>query len=140
VGGAIKSGSFLGTGWAFPPQFSSAGQVSMVSDETDIGESLRILLWTRPGERVMHPLYGCGIRTVLFENITETLRTEVRAMVTSAIERCEPRVSVELVSVYPDGQDHDILKVEVAYRIKATNAMANMVFPFYLGNASADHA
>jgi phage baseplate assembly protein W len=128
----ISYNSFLGTGWAFPPQFGRSGQVAMVSDAHDIHESLFILLSTRPGERVMHPLYGCALRSIVFENVSESLKTEVRAMITRAIERCEPRVTVELVSVYMDPARDGVLVIEVMYRIRATNTVHNLVYPFYL--------
>ena len=126
--------SFLGTGWAFPPRFGRTGQVAMVSDEHDIHESLFILLSTRPGERVMHPLYGCGLRSIVFENVRESMKTEARAMITRAIERCEPRVSIELVSVYMDPARDGVLVIEVMYRVRATNSVHNLVYPFYLAN------
>ena len=44
--------------------------VVMVSDTVDIAESLRILLSTYPGERVMLPTYGCGLRRMVFEDVT----------------------------------------------------------------------
>ena len=54
--------SFLGTGWKFPPEFNNqTGTVEMVSDYTDIKESLDILLSTSLGERVMQPDYGCNL-------------------------------------------------------------------------------
>ena len=44
--------SFLGTGWAFPPEFDHLSKaVRMVTEEEDLRESLTILLGTSPGER-----------------------------------------------------------------------------------------
>lgn len=131
-----NNGGFLGTGWAFPPQFSHAG-TGMVSDERDIHQSLQILLSTRPGERVMNPLYGCGIQSIAFENISESTNTEIQVMVADAIHRCEPRVSVELVAVYPDQGDAARLNIEVIYLVSATNSAHNLVFPFYIADGIA---
>ena len=67
--------SFLGIGWSFPPEFhkhADALSVQTVAAEADIEESLRILLSTRPGERVMQPGYGCGLHSRVFDNITAT--------------------------------------------------------------------
>ncbi len=53
--------AFLGIGWGFPPEFQKhayAFGVKMVAEEEDISESLRILLSTRPEERVMQPPDG----------------------------------------------------------------------------------
>lgn len=68
-----KERSFLGTGWSFPPEFNRhSGNVKMVSEEQDIEESLRILLSTRLGERVMIPRFGCDLTDLLFESINLT--------------------------------------------------------------------
>lgn len=62
---------FLGTGWAFPPQFSSNKQsVNLCKDEVDIKQSLTILLSTMPGERMMHPTYGCHLHRMVFAELT----------------------------------------------------------------------
>jgi phage baseplate assembly protein W len=127
-----KAPSFLGTGWAFPPQFSRDGRTLMVDDEQDIRESLTILLSTRPGERVMHPLYGCNLHALVFEHVSESVVTEIRQAVHGAIERCEPRVAVELVAVLPGPDEHGVLPLEIVYRIRATNVVANLVYPFYV--------
>jgi uncharacterized protein len=131
--------SFLGTGWAFPPGFSRGGQVDMVSDERDIHESLLILMATRPGERVMHPRYGCGIQAMVFENVSESVRTEIQAMVLRAIDACEPRVTVELISVHPDPDDDTVLMIEILYRVRATNTVHNLVYPFHVGAGTGSH-
>ena len=48
-------------------------EVATVADEEDIQESLRILLSTRPGERVMQDLFGCDLESVLFEEVDQGL-------------------------------------------------------------------
>jgi phage baseplate assembly protein W len=127
-----KLPSFLGSGWAFPPQFHRDGRMLMVEDDRDIRESLAILLSTRPGERVMRPLYGCNLHALVFEQVSENVATEIRQTVRSAIERCEPRVSVELVAVLPGPDEHGVLPIEIVYRVRATNVSHNLVYPFYV--------
>ena len=134
-----KPGSFLGTGWSFPPQFSRAGQTVMVSDERDIRDSLLILLSTRPGERVMHPLFGCGLHSLVFETVGESERTALRALVARAIASFEPRVAVDLIAVLADSDDAALLHVEIGYRVLATNSAQNLVFPLYLENGTVRH-
>lgn len=134
---ADAGASFLGTGWAFPPRFGRDGTVGMASDAQDIRESLQVILSTTPGERVMHPTFGCGLRAVLFEQVDETLKTRIRDIVVRAVTQCEHRVQVELVAVHVDALDAALLKIELGYRIRATNTPANLVFPFYLGNEQA---
>lgn len=126
--------SFLGTGWAFPPQFLHDGQVSLVSKEQDIRESIHIILSTTPGERVMHPTFGCGLHALVFEGVDESLKTRIQDVIVRAIALFEHRVELDLVAVHTDAVDEALLKIELGYRIRATNTAENMVFPFYLGS------
>ena len=62
--------SFLGTGWSFPPEFSSENKsVKTVSGIEDINQSLHILLNTKLGERVMLPNYGSSLSDFVFEGL-----------------------------------------------------------------------
>jgi uncharacterized protein len=124
--------SFLGTGWAFPPEFDLIGKsVRMVSEEDDIRESLTILLWTNPGERVMLPAFGCGLRARVFDSITESMITEVRDLVERAILFFEPRITLNSVDVLVRDALGGIIDIDISYTIRSTNTRSNMVYPFY---------
>ena len=129
--------SFLGSGWAFPPRFGRDGVLGMVGNEQDIRESLQIILSTTPGERVMHPTFGCGLSALVFESVDESLKTRIKDLVVRAVTLFEHRVQVELVAVHVDADDHALLRIELGYRIRATNMAANLVFPFYLAGGQA---
>jgi phage baseplate assembly protein W len=125
--------NFLGTGWAFPPAFDGRTlQAVMVSDEQDVRESLRILLSTVPGERVMHPTYGCGLRRMVFEQVTESLLTEIRSLVEKAVLFFEQRITLERIDFDTDALFDGVLKLCLFYTLRSTNAQGNMVFPLYL--------
>lgn len=127
---------FLGRGWAFPPTFSrGGGAVAMVEGEADIAESLRILLRTRVGERVMRPRYGCTLDRLLFEPLSTSLRAYVEDLVRTAVLYFEPRVvldGVGLTAVPEEGR----LDIEVRYTVARTNSRMNLVFPFYLSEGT----
>src|SRR5882724_4219467 len=92
--------SFLGTGWAFPPEFDKESRtVKMVRDEEDIKQSLHILLSTSLGERVMQPLYGCNLREYQFEAINNTFLGFLTDLVKSALLFFEPRIDVEKIDI-----------------------------------------
>ena len=124
--------SFLGRGWYFPPRFDQQGrQTAMVSGEDDIKQSLKILLSTSPGERIMQPLYGCGINQLVFENITESTITEIKDLVERAILFFEPRVDLKNIDVGVDDIYEGKLALSIEYSVRATNSRNNMVYPFY---------
>lgn len=123
--------AFLGTGWSFPPTFDRHGaSVRMVSAETDIRESLWILLSTNLGERIMLATYGCDLWSQVFVGLTTTKANEIANMVTNAIVEWEPRVAVESVSVMETAIDGWI-DISIDYWIRQTNTRSNLVYPFY---------
>ncbi len=126
---------FLGTGWSFPPTFSKAEQgVKMVSAEEDIQQSLEILLSTRPGERIMHPEYGCNLDIMLFEPLTTTLITYVSDMIRTSILYFEPRLDLLKVDINSQQATEGLILIEIDYIIRSTNSRFNYVYPFYLSD------
>ncbi|WP_339705330.1 GPW/gp25 family protein [uncultured Kriegella sp.] len=124
--------SFLGTGWSFPPEFDKESKtVVMTSDEVDIKKSLEILLSTRLGERIMVPKYGCNLDDMLFEPLNLTLKTYVVELIRTAILYFEPRIDVIKIDISESDDLEGKFLILVEYLIRATNARANLVFPFY---------
>jgi phage baseplate assembly protein W len=130
-------GSFLGRGWAFPPSFPELGaEVEMVSDAEDIVESLQILLGTSPGERVMQEAFGCNLASVLFEELDQDLISTVERLIKDAIIEHEHRIRLDRVDVTRSAAEASCVVVSIHYTVKGTNSRFNMVFPFYLTEAT----
>lgn len=127
-----KTESFLGTGWAFPPSFNlEMGMTEMVDDNNDIVQSLRIILGTIPGERVMFPTFGCGIRKFVFESNDPTHISMLKDAIYDAILFNEPRVKLEKIEIKDDTQEHGLIHIHILYTVIITNTRNNVVFPFY---------
>ena len=132
--------SFLGTGWSFPPAFTKDPcRVMMVSDKEDIDQSLRILLSTRHGERIMQPEYGCNLDILLFEPINTTLLSLVKDLIEKAILYHEPRIDLKGIDINTERVDEGLLVINLDYVIRSTNSRYNLVYPFYL-NESEQHS
>lgn len=124
--------SFLGTGWAFPPEFvKEQKQTKMISNEEDIKSSLHILLTTRLGERVMFPEYGCNLEELLFESLNRTLITYTVDLIKTAILYHEPRIDVLKIDISETDPLEGKLVIAIDYIVRATNSRTNVVFPFY---------
>lgn len=124
--------AFLGTGWAFPPRFASGSRHCELSrGEEDIHQSLEILFSTSPGERIMHPDYGCRLNRFLFEELTQTTLTEIRAEIEHAVLFFESRIELLALVLTPDPPQGRLL-IELDYRVVSTNNRGNLVYPFYL--------
>ncbi len=123
---------FLGQGLAFPLQVTPRGEISLTRGEVDIMQSIRIILETSPGERVMRPEFGCRAKELLFAPRNSAVIGLMADYVDRALQRWEPRIEVQSVEVEPD-PDHDgALLVEINYRIKDTHDERSIVYPFYI--------
>jgi hypothetical protein len=123
---------FLGRGWAMPVTLDSrTGHVASVVYEDDIRQSILIILETAPGERVMRPNFGCGIHEMVFESMDSTTMQRIRSTVEEALRRCEARIEVLDVTVDETATLEGQLLVQLEYRVRRTNQVGNLVFPFY---------
>lgn len=124
--------SFLGIGWAFPPQIDANGTIAEAVYEEDIRQAIRIILGTNPGERVMRPDFGAGLNAFVFETVNTTTMERLKNRVREALIDWEARIDVEGVKVTSAPSERNKLLVDINYRIRATNALHNLVYPFYL--------
>ncbi len=129
--------SFLGSGWSFPPKFAHTAEgLELSHDDRDIAESIYILLSTQPGERVMNPDYGCDLHSQVFATISNSTKAIIEDIITTAILYHEPRVNVVEIVIETVDMANGELSISIVYDIKATNSRKNMVYPFYLKEAS----
>ncbi len=125
--------TFLGVGWKFPPTFNKTTKsVEMVSEDQDIQESLRILLSTRPGERLMLPEYGCDTNALVFESIDANSISYMKNKIERAILYFEPRITLDQIDIRFDNQTDGLLLINIDYTIRKTNTRSNMVYPYYI--------
>jgi uncharacterized protein len=127
--------SFLGRGWAFPLEADRDGAALMVQDAADVRRAVLLILRTEPGERVMRPDFGCGLRRFVFDPITDSTLALIRLAVQTGLTTWEPRIVVDGVTVAADASDPGLVLIEVGYRIRSTNTFYNLVYPFYLQEA-----
>jgi phage baseplate assembly protein W len=128
---------YLGTGWTFPPTFSrQSATVVMSSDVANIKQCLRVLFSTNMGERIMLATYGTGLRLKVFDSLTETLANDIRSLIEKAILDWEPRIDVLRVDVDEVDPLRGELAISIDFVVRQTNARSNLVYPFYLDEAT----
>ena|SRR5436190_19649180 len=127
------SNEFLGRGWKFPVGVNPAtGRIAMSEYEEDIRESIRIILATAPGERLMRPDFGCGIHELVFSAINRITLGQFESRVREAITKFEARVEIVNLEISAAESANGKLDIEIDYRVRETNNEFNLVFPFYL--------
>ena len=124
---------FLGTGWSYPVETDHQGNVKMEDADDVIERSVRIILSTAKGERIMRPEFGCDIHDQVFSSLSPATLNRIEEGVESALVRWEPRIDVESVDASPDPDTPNRVLIDIEYWIESTNSRANMVYPFYLG-------
>ena len=124
---------FLGRGLAFPLHVDAAGRLATARGEQRVEESIQLILSTRIGERVMLPNFGCAIHELVFAANNAATRTRAIDAVRRALALFEPRIDVLDVQADSASTEPSLLLLHVDYRLRANNAMGNLVFPFYLG-------
>ena len=130
--------SFLGTGWSFPPGFTSGGSdVETVSGAEDIHQSLEILFATACGERVLQEDYGSDLSRYLFEEIDRELIQNLTSLISDAILYHEPRIHLDDLEISEAGAEVGLLLIKLNFTVRSTNSRFNMVYPFYLSEAVA---
>jgi uncharacterized protein len=127
-----NTSDFIGRGFRFPFQVDQSGSIAMTSGPQDLDTSMRVILMTAPGERVMRPKFGCAIWDQLFEPINANTLGLMERAVRQALGQWEPRVDVDEVTVAPDPGSVGKVTIRIAYRVRATNDKRNLVYPFYV--------
>lgn len=128
---------FLGKGFSYPLRLNSRGSLSYVEGEQSIAQSIWIIISTPLRSRIMEPEFGCNIHDYLFApNNPNTVASIVQG-VQRALVRFEPRIDVLDVQASSNPDTPNALMVNVDYRVRANNAMHNLVYPFYINEGAA---
>jgi uncharacterized protein len=123
---------FLGRGWAFPVLPDAGGTLRYVGDDDCVHQSLRLLLATETGERVMRPTFGTRAPSLVFAPGSRDNLRALEETVRDAVRDLEPRVRLEDVVVTPDPLEPERVTVEVTYTVRRTSTRSSVVFPYYL--------
>lgn len=127
---------FLGVGWKFPLQVTPNGTIAQARYEQRIEESIYLILGTAKRERVMLPDFGCGIHELVFAPNNGTTLSLVSGRVRQALVSHESRIDVLDINVETTPEEPNLLLIRIDYRIRANNAIGNLVYPFYINEGT----
>jgi phage baseplate assembly protein W len=87
--------------FAFPFRVDAAsGQAAQTSYQDHVGQMIRQVLLTDPGERVCLPTFGAGLRRLLFAPLTAQLQASTQMAVTQALNTwLSDQITVQKVTV-----------------------------------------
>lgn len=125
--------SLQGRGWRFPILPDPTGSLGYVEGDENVEQSLRIMLLTQLGERLMRPDFGCAAPRLVFAPGSLQFLGLLETTVREAVRDWEPRIDLDAVRAEADVVEENRVTVSIAYRVRRTNSRFNLVFPFYLG-------
>ena len=128
---AMAEKDFLGVGWKFPLAINSTGGISETHSEYKIKESIRIILGTAKGERIMRPDFGSDLHKLVFEPNDSVTKNLAVHYVEEALTLWEPRIQVEEITAENEIEAGRLI-ININYIIRAINSPQNLVYPFYL--------
>lgn len=121
----------FGAGLALPLAPSDLGVLARTDGPEKVRQSIAIVLDTEPGERVMLPAFGCGLRRFLMQPNTTATRAQMQREIEQALRAWEPRIVLESADVLP-GADPAMVLIEIRYAHVRDGRRDNFVYPFYL--------
>src|SRR4051812_14607342 len=125
------SPDFLGRGFAFPLQINARGGISQSRGVNKVNESIRILLGTQYGERLMRPTFGCNLKSLVFAPNNLATANLAKHYVTEGLTNGEPRILLDDVAVHNDNVNGCLI-IRIRYRLRTTFDQNDLVYPFYL--------
>ena len=72
-------------------------KVANLKDIEAIKNSLHNIFTWIPGERILNPEFGCNLRRLLYNGITEFNKEQIAAEVRQSVSKWEPRVKIEKI-------------------------------------------
>ncbi len=114
-----NSGDIFGRGLGFPPKVAEDGRLHWSEGEDNVRESMQIILLTEPGERLMLPRFGAGLKRFLHEPNTVSTRRLIQERIEQSLSQWEPRVRLHEVEVKADSDNSQAAIATIFYSLVA---------------------
>lgn len=118
---------------AYPYQFGADGRTGQSSDPQHIRDLIEQVLFTAPGERVMHPDFGSGAARLVFAPNSVELAGATQMLVQASLQQwLNTLIVVQAVNVQAADAS---LSVIVQYAIRSTGDVVQQTFARALGSS-----
>ena len=82
-----------------------------------VKQNFKNVMLTNPGERVMEPEFGVGIRNYLFENFNNTTYKQIDTKIRKQVDMYMPAITINEVSFDGSAQDANLLGIAIIFSI-----------------------
>ena len=91
-------------------------------------QNIKMIVLTSPGERVMEPDFGVGIRNYLFEQETPFLVSDIQKRIGAQVQKYAPFIKIRELNIDIDS-DNGFLSVEIKYAVPAGGIVSDLTIP-----------
>jgi len=84
-----------------------------------IKQNLKMLVLTAPGERIMIPNYGVGLRSYLFSQYTDLTKDDIRERILEQVSLYMPFLQDMEVKISESLEDNNAIAVRISYFVSA---------------------
>ena len=101
------------------------------------GQNLRMVVLTSPGERMMMPEFGVGVRNYLFEQNTSQTAAALKERIKQQVSTYVPYVNILVLKVQsqPDnpaissGMGMKAINIYIKYSVPSANVVSDLTIP-----------
>tara|TARA_Y100000592_G_C5375986_1_gene270968 strand:+ start:296 stop:655 length:360 start_codon:yes stop_codon:yes gene_type:complete len=101
---------------------------------SSVKQNIKLLLLTNPGERIMLPDFGVGLKKYLFELDTSNLESEINEKIKKQFKKFMPFLDLKS-SVFKKSEE-GLITVQIAYKVKPLSFEDKLQLDFLTMGAS----
>lgn len=120
-------------GWPLLPTPDATGSLHWPDLDSSVRQTIRALLVTEPGERLLFPRLGAGLQGFVHHPNSTLTRRRMRDRIGEVLAVHEPRIRLTDLRVEPDGNDLSQVNVVIAYTLRATGQTDALQLTLELG-------
>lgn len=100
--------------------FVGKKDISIITNEQALLESVVNILSTEPGERIMNPEFGCPLQRFVFEPLDNITARQIKNTIIDSILKFETRINDLDVSIIPD-ENNNTYTIDVIFSMKTSD-------------------
>jgi len=104
-----------------PYHLTGAGRTATTGEDDHVRDMIFSVLFTDPGERVNHPDFGCGLKTLVFAPASQALAAATQVLVKGSLQQWL-EAEIEVADVEVEAIENE-LTVTVSYRRRAESEL-----------------
>ncbi len=115
----------------FPLELADDGRLAEADADRHLRDMMEQVLFTRPGERINRPNFGCGIQDLVFAPIDSDVVGQVSQLVATQMRKwLDDVVEIQGVDVDASGTERSVLSIVLRFRPLAQQQTQQTTFVY----------